>query len=59
MFREKGYEHGSVYLENLSERLFAYTEIWLRTGVTALITTSLFGRVFRELGSRLKRIAWG
>ncbi|MFC1863728.1 hypothetical protein ACFL1Z_07230 [Thermodesulfobacteriota bacterium] len=58
-FREKGYERGTAYLENLSERLFTNIELWLRTGVIAPKTTSLLERVFREIGRRLKRIAWG
>jgi hypothetical protein len=58
-FREKGYEHGTAYLENLSERLFTNIELWLKTGVIAPKTTSLLERVFREIGRRLKRIAWG
>jgi hypothetical protein len=58
-FREKGYEHGTAYLENLSKRLFTNIELWLRTGIIAPKTTSLLERVFREIGRRLKRIAWG
>jgi len=58
-FRDKGYQHGASYLENLSERLFTYVEIWLKTGVIAPKTTSLLERVFRELGRRLKKIAYG
>ena len=58
-FREKGYEHGTAYLENLSERLFTNIELWLKTGIIAPKTTSLLERVFREIGRRLKRIAWG
>lgn len=58
-FRDKGYGHGAAYLENLSERLFTNIEIWLRTGVIAPKTISLLERVFREIGRRLKRIAWG
>jgi len=58
-FREKGYRHGAAYLENLSQRLFTHIEIWLKTGVIAPKTTSLLERVFREIGRRLKRIAWG
>jgi hypothetical protein len=58
-FREKGYKHGTSYLENLSERLFTNIELWLKTGIIAPKTTSLLERVFRELGRRLKRIAWG
>jgi hypothetical protein len=58
-FYEKGYQHGASYLEKLSERLFTNIEIWLKTGVIAPKTTSLMERVFREIGRRLKRIAWG
>lgn len=58
-FRDKGYEHGASYLENISGRLFTHIEIWLRTGVIAPKTISLLERVFRELGRRLKKIAYG
>src|SRR3990172_7159457 len=58
-FREKGYKHGTSYLENLSNRLFTNIELWLKTGVIAPKTTSLLERLFREIGRRLKRIAWG
>jgi len=33
-------------------------ELWLSTGIIAPKTTSLLERVFREIGRRLKRIAW-
>jgi len=58
-FYEKGYQHGASYLESLSKRLFTHIEIWLKTGVIAPKTTSLLERVFREIGRRLKKIAWG
>jgi len=58
-FREKGYKQGASYLEKLSEKLFANIQIWLDTGVIAPKTTSLLERVFREIGRRLKKIAWG
>lgn len=58
-FREKGYHHGAAYLENLSERLFTHIELWLKTGVIAPKTISLLERLFREIGRRLKKIAWG
>jgi len=58
-FYQKGYKHGASYLESLSDRLFTNIEIWLKTGVIAPKTTSLLERVFREIGRRLKRIAWG
>jgi len=58
-FHEKGYKHGASYLEKLSDRLFTNIELWLKTGVIAPKTISLLERVFREIGRRLKRIAWG
>jgi hypothetical protein len=58
-FREKGYKHGSAYLENIADQLFTNIELWLKTGVIAPKTTSLLERVFREIGRRLKKIAWG
>jgi len=58
-FYEKGYIHGASYLEKLSNRLFTNVELWLKTGVIAPKTTSLLERVFREIGRRLKKIAWG
>jgi len=58
-FHEKGYLHGASYFEKLSDRLFTNVELWFKTGVIAPKTTSLLERVFREIGRRLKRIAWG
>ena len=58
-FYQKGYRNGASYLEKLSGRLFTNIELWLKTGVIAPKTTSLLERVFREIGRRLKRIAWG
>jgi len=58
-FYEKGYTHGASYLERLSDRLFINIELWLKTGIIAPKTISLLERVFREIGRRLKRIAWG
>ncbi len=59
VFEQKGYTHGASYLENLSRCLFTNIEIWLKTGVIAPKTISLLERVFREIGRRLKRIAYG
>jgi hypothetical protein len=58
-FRDRGYQHAVSYLENLTERLFTHIELWLETGLIAPRTISLLERVFRELGRRLKKIAWG
>jgi len=58
-FYEKGYQKGASYLESLSKQMFTNIELWLSTGIIAPKTTSLLERVFREIGRRLKRIAWG
>jgi len=58
-FQDKGYRHGASYLDKISARLFTNIELWLKTGVIAPKTTSLLERLFREIGRRLKRIAWG
>jgi hypothetical protein len=58
-FRQRGYTHGASYLENISDRLFTHIEMWLKSGVIAPKTISLLERVFREVGRRLKKIAWG
>ncbi len=57
--KEKGYQKGASYLETFSQRLFTNIELWLQTGVIAPKTTSLLERIFREIGRRIKRIAWG
>jgi hypothetical protein len=59
IFRKKGYHHGAAYLQSLSQRIFTNVEIWLKTGVIAPKTISLLERIFREIGRRIKRIAWG
>jgi hypothetical protein len=59
VFKEHGYDKGATYLENLSRRIFTNIDIWLKTGVIAPKTTSLLERIFREIGRRVKRIAWG
>jgi len=58
-FYERGYRHGASYLEGLSDRLFTNIELWLKTGVIVPKRSSLLERVFRKIGRRLKRIAWG
>ena len=58
-FRQRGYTHGASYLESLSKRMFTHIEMWLKSGVIAPKTISLLERVFREVGRRLKKIAWG
>ena len=58
-FKIKGYRQAAAYLENLATKMFTNIEIWLETGVITPKTTSLIERVFREIGRRVKKIAWG
>jgi len=58
-FDTRGYASGAQYLRGLARHIFNHVEHWLATGVIAPRTTSLLERVFREIGRRLKRIAWG
>jgi hypothetical protein len=58
-FKQRGYNQGAAYLENLSKYIFTRVKIWIETGVISPKTTSLLERAFRELGRRLKKIAWG
>ena len=59
VFKKHDYQKGATYLENLSRRIFTNIDLWLKTGVIAPKTTSILERIFREIGRRVKRIAWG
>jgi len=59
MFEENGYTRATEYLKGVAKDIFTHVEIWLDTGVICPKTTSLLERAFRELGRRLKKIAWG
>lgn len=59
VLHQKNCPHAVEYLKNLVKGLFHQVEMWLATGIIAPKTTSRLERLFRELGRRLKRIAWG
>jgi transposase-like protein len=56
---QKGYPQAATYVEAARRRLFSYIEFWMETGVAAWRTTSYLERLMRELGRRLKRMAFG
>lgn len=58
-FEQRGYQRATEYLKGVAKDIWAHVEIWLETGIISPKTTSLLERVFRELGRRLKKIAWG
>jgi len=55
----KGYHKAAGYIETAQNKLFNYVRFWLKTGVVCPRTTSFLERLMRELGRRLKRIAFG
>lgn len=57
--REQGYQRAANYIADAQGKLFRYVEFWLETGVVCPRTTSWLERMMRELGRRLKKIAFG
>lgn len=55
----KGYRSAASYVANAKDRLFTYVRRWLRCGIVSPRVSSLIERLMRELGRRLKRIAFG
>ncbi len=55
----KGYTEAATYIAYAQKRLFNYLQFWLQTGVAAPRTTSYLERLMREIGRRLKKIAFG
>ena len=58
-FAAQGYRRAATYIRQATGRLFSYVRLWLATGIVAPRTTSWLERLMRELGRRLKRIAFG
>jgi hypothetical protein len=57
--RTQGYERAANYVADAQGKLFRYVEFWLETGVVCPRTTGWLERMMRELGRRLKKIAFG
>ncbi len=57
--RKQGYERAANYIADAQGKLFRYVEFWLETGVVCPRTTGWLERMMRELGRRLKKIAFG
>lgn len=54
----KGYATAASYLESARKRMFDYVRRWLKYGLMSPRTSSLIERIIRELGRRLKNIAY-
>jgi len=55
----KGYDQAASYIAYAQKRLFNYVDFWMQTGIASPRTTSYLERLMRELGRRLKKIAFG
>jgi transposase-like protein len=56
---DRGYRRAAKYVGQARDRLFSYIRFWLRYGVVNPKVTSFIERLMREVGRRLKRIAFG
>jgi hypothetical protein len=55
----RGYDGAAQYIRYAKERLFTYVRWWLKSGLVMPRASSMIERLMRELGRRLKRIAFG
>lgn len=55
----KGYHKAAAYVRNAKENLFSYVRFWLRYGLVCPRASSMIERMMREIGRRLKKIAFG
>lgn len=54
-----GCRAAALYLERAKHGMFGYVRRWLRFGIACPKASSMIERVMRELGRRLKKIAYG
>ncbi len=55
----KGYHKAATYVRNARNNLFAYVRFWLKYGLVCPRASSMIERMMREIGRRLKKIAFG
>lgn len=56
---EKGYHKAATYVRNAKGNLFSYVRFWLKYGLVCPRASSIIERMMREIGRRLKKIAFG
>ena len=54
-----GHNHAATYLRSAQGHTFRWLAFWLKTGFRCPRTTSYLERLMREIGRRLKKIAFG
>ena len=55
----RGYEKAASYLRRAKSGMFGHVRRWLRWGLVSPRGSSMIERVMRELGPRIKNIAYG
>lgn len=55
----KGYHKAATYVRNAKKSLFSYVRFWLKYGLVCPRAASMIERMMREIGRRLKKIAFG
>ena len=55
----KKYWSAARYIQRAKERIFTYVRFWLRFGIISPRASSWIERMMRELGRRLKKMAFG
>ncbi len=56
---QQGYHQAAGYVRQAQSRLFSYVRFWLKHGIVNPKVSSFIERLMREVGRRLKRIAFG
>ena len=57
-FESKGYDTAANYLRRSMRGMFGYVRRWLKLGVACPRASSMVERVMRELGRRIKKLAY-
>ena len=55
---ENSYHKSAGYLRNAAYKMFTYLRVYIRTGILGAKVTSRLERLMREIGRRIKRIAF-
>lgn len=56
---DQGYHKAATYVRNAKHNLFSYVRFWLKYGLVCPRASSMIERMMREIGRRLKKIAFG
>jgi len=55
----RGYRRAAGYIRSARNRLFTYIRLWLKYGLVSPRVSSMIERMIREIGRRLKKMAYG